>query len=329
MIRSMHLIEGREVRTGLNRAQFREVIAGGAGLLWVDIQGEPREGVEPLLKEDFGFHPLAIDDALHETHVPKVDDWGGYLYIVLHGVVNATLQAEDGMETDEIDIFVGDRYIVTLMDHRIPAVDRVWEVVQRDQRTLPQGIGRLLYRIIDETEGDYLPLLDSIDDTLSRIEDDIFANPEPKLLAEVFSLKRVLLRMRRGLAPQREVINKLARGDFQHFSQEDRIYFRDVYDHLVRLNDILESLRDLVGSALEIYLSVVSNRLNDVLKTLTIITTLFMPLSFIAGFFGMNYFQATDLFASWTGRLSFVTVLGVMVATPILMYTWMRRRAFV
>ncbi|MGH2621876.1 MAG: magnesium/cobalt transporter CorA [Anaerolineales bacterium] len=329
MIRSMHFMEGAELRTDLSRDEFREVIANGEGLLWVDIQKEPRETVEPLLREVFGFHPLAIDDALDETHVPKVDDWGTYLYLVLHGVLNSTVGQEDGLQTDEIDIFAGSRYIVTFQDYPIPAVDRAWNVVQRDPRVLTQGAGHLLYRIIDETESDYLTLLDSIDETLSRIEDEIFANPEPALLSEVFSLKRVLLRIRRGIAPQREVINKLARGDFQQFSPEDRMYFRDVYDHLVRLNDILESLRDLVGSAMEIYLSVVGNRLNDVLKTLTIITTLFMPLSFIAGFFGMNFFQATDLFASWTGRLSFVTVIGLMLATPILMYTWMRRRAWV
>jgi magnesium transporter len=244
-------------------------------------------------------------------------------------VLTSAVQDGKELKTDEIDIFAGSRYIVTFQDFPIPALDRVWSAVQRDPRVLGRGAGHLLYRIIDETEVDYLELLDSIDENLSRIEDEIFANPEPTLLSEVFSLKRVLLRIRRGIAPQREVINKLARGDFQQFSPEDRMYFRDVYDHLVRLNDILESLRDLVGSALEIYLSVVSNRLNDVLKTLTIITTLFMPLTFIAGFFGMNFFQATDLFASWTGRISFVIVLAVMVGTPVLMYSWMRRRAWV
>jgi len=329
MIRSMHLVEGQELRTQLSRDEFREVLANGEGLLWVDIYQEPRETVEPLLREVFSFHPLAIDDALDETHVPKVDDWGAYLYVVLHGVLNSAVQDGKELKTDEIDIFAGSRYIVTFQDFPIPALDRVWSAVQRDPRVLGRGAGHLLYRIIDETEVDYLELLDSIDENLSRIEDEIFANPEPTLLSEVFSLKRVLLRIRRGIAPQREVINKLARGDFLQFSPEDRMYFRDVYDHLVRLNDILESLRDLVGSALEIYLSVVSNRLNDVLKTLTIITTLFMPLTFIAGFFGMNFFQATDLFASWTGRISFVIVLAVMVGTPILMYSWMRRRAWV
>jgi magnesium transporter len=325
----MYWVEGHPSRTDLGREELRALVVSPSGLLWVDIQGEPRETVEPLLREVFGFHPLAIDDALHETHVPKVDAFEGFLYVVLHGVVNAELEAGKEVVMDEIDIFVRSHSIVTFRDHPIPAVDRVWDLAQRDERAPNQGAGRLLYRIIDETEGDYLPLMDSIDDTLSRIEDEIFSKPEPSLLSEVFSLKRVLLRLRRGIAPQREVINKLARGDFEQFSPEDRIHFRDVYDHLVRLNDIVESLRDLVGSALEIYLSVVSNRLNEVLKTLTIITTLFMPLSFIAGFFGMNFFQATDLFVSWTSRLSFLVVFGLMLATPILMYSWMRRRAFI
>src|SRR3970040_3100547 len=113
MIRSMHLMEGAELRTELSRDEMREVIYNGPGLLWVDIQKERRESVEPLLREVFGFHPLAIDDALDETHVPKVDDWGSYLYVVLHGVLNSTLDREDRLETDEIDIFAGTRYIVT------------------------------------------------------------------------------------------------------------------------------------------------------------------------------------------------------------------------
>ena len=328
MIRSMHFVEGRELRTDLEQEQFRELLTKDEGLLWVDIQNEPRETVERLLREVFGFHPLAIDDALHETHIPKLDDWGAYLYVVLHGVVSNQQEA-DGFDTSEIDIFAGSRYIVTYQNRPVPAVDRVWELVQRDQRSLGRGVGRLLYRIIDETEADYMPLLDSIDEVLSRSEDEIFARPDPSVLAEVFALKRSLLRLRRAIAPQREVINKLARGDFGQFSAEDQMYFRDVYDHLVRLNDILESLRDLVGSALEIYLSVVSNRLNEVLKTLTIITTLFMPLSFIAGFFGMNFFGATTEFLSWTERSSFMGVLGVMVVTPIIMVLWMRRRTWV
>jgi magnesium transporter len=130
------------------------------------------------------------------------------------------------------------------------------------------------------------------------------------------------------MTPQREVLNKLARGDFAVIDPQDRVYFRDVHDHLVRLYDIVESLRDLLAGALETYLSVVNNRINEVVKTLTLITTLFMPLSFVVGFFGMNFFQASEPLDIWTGHAAFVLTLLVLVLTPLGMYLWMRRRAW-
>ena len=141
-------------------------------------------------------------------------------------------------------------------------------------------------------------------------------------------MKRALLYLRRIMAPQREVLNKLARGDFIVVSGDDRPFFRDVYDHLVRLYDISEGLRDLVSGALDTYLSVVNNRMNEVMKTLTVITTLFMPLAFVVGFFGMNFFEVTRPLPVWTGRVAFVVVLCAMVVTPVAMYLWMRRRAW-
>ena len=147
-------------------------------------------------------------------------------------------------------------------------------------------------------------------------------------MEQIFSLKRATLYLRRIIAPQREVLNKLARGDFEVLSEDDRGFFRDIYDHLVRLHDIAEGLRDLVGGALDTYLSVVSNRMNEVMKTLTIITVLFMPLAFLTGFFGMNFFEVGNPLPAWTSRLAFILLLLGMVATPAVMYLWMRRRAW-
>ena len=130
------------------------------------------------------------------------------------------------------------------------------------------------------------------------------------------------------MGPQREVLNKLARGDYATIDAGDRVFFRDVYDHLVRLHDITESLRDLVSGALDTYLSVVSNRMNDVMKTLTVITTLFMPMSFLAGFFGMNFFQATVPFEAWTGRVAFGLMITAMILLPLGIFLWIRRRAW-
>jgi magnesium transporter len=134
--------------------------------------------------------------------------------------------------------------------------------------------------------------------------------------------------LRRIVAPQREVLNKLARGEYDVIDEERRVFFRDVYDHLVRMHDIIEGLRDLVSSALDTYLSVVNNRMNDVMKALTVITTLFMPLSFLSGFFGMNFFQPVVSLNAWTGSLAFGLTLGAMALLPAGMYLWMRRRAW-
>jgi len=147
-----------------------------------------------------------------------------------------------------------------------------------------------------------------------------------QLLEEIFTLKRSLLHLRRILMPQREVFNKLARGDDHVIDKQERVFFRDIYDHMVRLYDISESLRDLISGALETYLSVINNRMNDVMKTLTIITTLFMPISFLTGFFGMNFFAADPPFAGWTSQPMLVVLLCILVLLPVGMFIWMRSR---
>jgi len=184
----------------------------------------------------------------------------------------------------------------------------------------------LLYRIADEIVDEYLTAIDELDVRIEDLEDRIFDDPQQEVVEEIFTLKRSLLHLRRILAPQREVFNKLARGDFDLIPKQDQLLFRDIYDHLVRLHDIIESLRDLVGGSLETYLSIVSNRMNEVMKTLTIFTALFMPLTFLTGFFGMNYFQPAITLSAWTGAEAFFVMMGLIIATPVLMYFWMRRR---
>jgi magnesium transporter len=199
-------------------------------------------------------------------------------------------------------------------------------VCQRDKRLLQKGAGHLLYKLIDELVSDYMPVVEQIDETIDQIEDQIFGEPSPLILEQIFTLKRALLRLRRIIGPQREVVNKLARGDYATVATEERVFFRDVYDHLVRLYDITENLRDLTASALDTYLSVVNNRMNEVMKTLTVITTLFMPLSFLVGFFGMNFFQPVVPLSAWTGKVAFGLTLAAMVLAPVGMYLWMKAR---
>jgi magnesium transporter len=327
MIRSLYYTQDGRLRTDLGPDEFPAALRDVDGLLWVDFSDELPEACEPILRETFGFHPLAVDDALEESHIPKVDDWGQYVYLVLHAVVFDP--RDDGqVGTLELDVFLGKNYLVTHQAQPVAALDRVWTACQRDERHLRIGVAHLLYELADELVADYMPVIDGIDEAIDQIEDQVFENPTPSLLEQLFLLKRALLRLRRIIAPQREVLNKLARGDYSVIDARYGVFFRDVYDHLVRLHDITESLRDLVGSALDTYLSVVNNRMNDVMKTLTIITTLFMPISFLAGFFGMNFFQPVAPLDVWTGRAALGLTLVAVVLMPVGMYLWMRRRAW-
>jgi len=299
------------------------------GLLWVDFCGEPNETCEPILREVFGFHPLAVDDALQETHTPKVDDWGDYVYIVLNSLDYDEELTDNALHTDELDIFLGNNYVVTHHDEPIAALDLVWIACQRDLRHTKNGADHLLYKIVDFIVAGYMPIVTRIDDELDDIEDQVFNKPTRDTLEQIFSLKRVLLSMRRVITPQREVLNKLARDDYRVIDPHDRVFFRDVYDHLVRLQDLNESMRDLVAGALDTYLSVINNRMNDVMKTLTVITTLFMPISFIAGFFGMNFFEPTAHLTSWTSNPAFIVMLSITIMLPVFMFLWMRSRTWV
>ena len=300
----------------LSLAEITEILSKKDGFLWLDLDGDKIETCEPILIDIFKFHPLAVEDALQEIHVPKVDDWVDYLYLVLHTGDN---WEGDHLETDELDLFVGRNYLVSYHVQSISAIDKVWQMFKRGERLGASGVARVLYELLDEIAMDYMRLIDRMDEKVEEIEDSVIHEPDKKLLEKLILIKRSLLSLRRVVSPQREVLNKLSRGDFKVIQEDMRIYYRDIYDHYVWIQDILENLRDLVSGVLDMYLSVVNNRMNDVMKILTIITTLFMPLSFMTGFFGMNFFQPVDAMGYWTSSPSLMVVLIIMVMMPLLM----------
>lgn len=328
MIRSLYYSPGKPIRTDISADEFPRLLRDRKGLLWLDFMSEPTEVAEPILRS-FNFHPLAIDDALRETHLPKIDDWGDYIYIALNAMNYKQEQGVFESEIDELDIFLGKNFVVTIHDQLLSSIEDAWSVCQRDLRHVQGGPDHLLYRIVDALVGSYMPLVEQIDHQIDQIEDQVFDNPTRNTLEQIFALKRLLLSMRRIILPQREVLNKLARDDYRVIDPKDRIFFRDIYDHLVRLHDINESLRDLVGGAMDTYLSVINNRMNEVMKALAIITTLFMPITFVTGFFGMNFFEPVAGLLGWTSETLFQVTLTVMLGLPIVMYFWMRRRTWV
>lgn len=294
-------------------------------VVWIDFEDVPVEKAEPILLNTFKFHHLAVDDALEETHVPKIDDWGSYLYIVLNAIT-ITHEQSLTLHTHELDIFLGKNYLVTHHDDRLPFIDKTWTTLARDTRPYKFGPDRLLYKLIDDMVSEYMNQVDLLDDEMDLIEDEVLTKAKRDTLERIFSIKRMVLSMRRIFGPQREVLNKLARDEYDVIDQSERIFFRDIYDHLVRIHDLNENMRDLISGALETYLSVINNRMNEVMKILTIITTLFMPLTFLTGFFGMNFFSPAGGLNAWTDTAAFSISMGIFISTPILMFIYMRRK---
>ena len=310
-------------------ARVEESIKDHGGLLWVDIQG-PDEHVgthlENWLCEHFQFHVLAVEDALRQTHIPKVDDWGEYLYIVFH--VARIVPATDALELLELDIFLGKNYLITYHTVALPILDQDRQSIERDPRDrLRQGADHLLVRFLELAIDQSLKVIENLDEQVDDIQNAVIENATPRNLKAIFRIKRSAIQLHKILSPQREVLNRLARDPYQPIQPKHRVYFRDLYDHVVRIHDISESLRDLISGTLETYLSVVANRTNDIMKTLTIVTVMFMPMTFIVGFFGMNFFGETLAFTSPLPKgLLFWGSSAIMAISPCFIWIYARRK---
>jgi magnesium transporter len=310
--------------------RIAEALADAKGTLWVDIFDPASNSarVEPLLRDVFGFHPLAIEDALQESHVPKVDNWDRYLYLVFQAV--EFTPHDQAMLLHEVDFFLGANFLVTYHLDRMGALEQARANLERENgRRLQEGADHLLYQVLDLLVADYLPVIEHLDDAIDAAQDEVFGSPTPATLHKIFRIKRAAVRLHRSLIPQREVLNRLARDPYDPIDAHDRVYFRDVYDHTVRLHDISETLRDLISGALDTYLSAIANRTNEIMKTLTLVTVMFLPVSFLAGFFGMNFFgENIVLRVSLPAKALLWLTCLIMVVTPAMMAVWARRRGW-
>jgi magnesium transporter len=306
-------------------------LADTEGTLWVDVHDPPglaNESVDTLFRAVFRFHPLAIEDALTDSHVPKVDDWSDYLFIVF-----PTIEFDEETHDlclQELDMFVGKNYVVTYHRVPMPVLSQLRASIERDPASrLRHGSASLLYHILDNIVADYLPAIEHLDDAIDAAQDEVFGKPTTRTLQRIFRVKRSALRLHRTLSPQREVLNRLARDDYEPIEADERVYFRDVYDQIVRIHDISESLRDLIAGALDTYLSAISNRTNDIMKALTLVTVMFLPISFVTSFFGMNFFSENlAVNAKLPAGLLFWGSCLIMVLTPLGMWIWAKRRGW-
>src|SRR6185503_14734340 len=253
---------------------------------WIDIK-EQSEAEMKLLGERFPFHHLTLEDCLHFDQRPKVEEYDDYLFVVLHAFAcpNESCDAE----AEEVHFFLGSQnYLITVHTTDIAAIDAVWKRAASDTGLASRGADFLLYLVSDAIVDANFPILDRIADALEAIEDSVLERQSPDDLARIFRLKRTLVLMRKVLSPERDVFAVLSKRGDARISEKTAFYFRDVYDHLVRIYESIDAGRDLLGNALDAYLSMTSNRTNEIMKRLTLLSAVFLPLTFITGFFGQN-----------------------------------------
>jgi magnesium transporter len=291
---------------------------------WIDLTASDAEALE-LLREKFDFHPLAIEDCAHLDQRPKLEEYRDHLFLVTQGFTCAGTRVEE-LELHEVHAFVGDRYLVTVHADEVPALEGAWKRVASDKRPLERGVDFVYYLIADAVVDSNFPILDRIADELEELEDKVLENPQRQDLARIFELKRHLVMMRKVLSPQRDTMAMLSRRGDARVSERTSLYFRDVYDHLSRINESIEANRDLLGNALEAYLSAVSNRTNEIMKYLTLLSAIFLPLSFIVGFFGQN-FEDLPGAPDWVHSSELMQgMLALCFATPVSMLLWFRHK---
>ncbi len=295
-----------------------ELLADKQNLVWLDLEKATPEEAS-LLSTCFNFHPLAIEDCITETLLPKIDNFGDYLFLVLHG---SLATADQEFATAEINFFLGRNYLVTYHDEPSRSVNRTKERCLKKGPPMTLGADFLLHDILDGMVDHYFPVLDRFDQAVDRVEEKVFSNPSKEILNEIISLKKEVMALRRVTGPQREILNRLSRDKFRVVSSKAAVYYRDVYDHLVRITDLAESYRDIISGVLEAYLSQISNRLNEIMKVLTIFTATMMPLTLITGIYGMNFEHMPEL----QSRYGYFAVLGTMLALGVGMFWYFRRK---
>ena len=253
--------------------------------VWVALES-PTPAEARLLSDVFHFHELAVEDALMQVHHPKIESYGDYLYLILHGI---DFQAsEHCFTTKDVDFFLGAQYLVTVHAGMSRSIDKIGSVCTKDDRVLGEGPGLLMYRIVDTMVDNYRPEIEKLGERLDEMEEEVFEKPNTALARRILDFKRDIASLRRIVLPQRDAVGRLARREFPMISEQLAYRFRDVHDHLVRLSDEAMFFQDRITSILDAHLSAVSNQLNQVMKVLTIIATLFMPLTFVTGLYGMN-----------------------------------------
>jgi len=281
--------DGGNVRTDLSVDEIREAVRAGTGTLWVDIDIRDPQAVA-LMSDVFHFHPLAIEDSLNPNSRVKIEEYSTFLILVVRTIafVEVTEDPYD-IETVNLNCFLGKNYLVTAHGGHTSPIDQTRAALQKKPELVSAGPSRLMHAVVDEAVNAYFPILDQLDEFMDTLEEKVFASFDQSALREIFSVKRLVLSLRRHLAPERDVFNVLTNRPTTLLTPDAQVYFRDIYDHVLRINDSLEAYRELLSNTLDSYLTQVSNRLGSVTKALSVVATISLPFVVVSGMWGMNF----------------------------------------
>ena len=292
-------------------------------VVWI-VAFDHDEATEGILRDVLKLHPLTVEDVIVDLPFPKIEQFDRYLYVVAHGI-DQHEGTPDSLQTTELDIVLGDRFVLTHQTREMRSVNAVRAEIDRGCHLFEKGAAWIVHALMDHLTDHYLPLMDAFDLAIDAVETEAVTQPTRAALQRIFSLKHSLMTLRRIASHQREILLRLSRAEFALIPLPLVPFFRDVHDHFTRVSDLCDSYRELVSGALEAYLSTTSNRMNEIMKVLTAIATIMMPLTFIAGVYGMNFEHMPEL--KWQYGYAFVWAVMIAIAAVMLVY-FRRKRWF-
>lgn len=316
MIKSFFYQVGEGVKVIEDVANFDKLMATPDSLLWVDMC-KPNDKELFILTHDFHFHPLAIEDVISERPRTKIDDYDKYLFLVFQAA--DFIGREHGLKVTEVDFFLGKNSLVTVHydEHRL--FDHLYYRAERDERLISRGADFLLHTVIDAIVDNYNSTLDIFEYEVDRVEDDVLSEPDEETVKSIFTLRRDIVQLKRIVLPQKEVIGRLSHPGWDLVSDKATVYFADIHDHLISINDLADSHREILNSSLEAYYSSIHTKTNEIIKFLTIFTGLFIPPTFLVGIWGMNFDFMPELNQPW-GYWAALSFIGLVIGSLLLFF---------
>ena len=314
-----HNLEEREIDRIEDCFAFKE----SPSITWINIDGLHDTGIIERIGERFDLHPLVLEDIVHTDQRPKVEDFENYLFIILKMLF--TDEGSSTINTEQFSLILRSNLVITFQEREGDVFDPIRERLRKGKgRIRRMGSDYLAYALMDAIVDNYFIVLEMLGEQIESLEAELMKDPDQNTMRTIHNLKRELIMLRRSVWPLREVINRLERDETYLIQEKTTVFLRDVYDHTIHIIDSIETFRDMVSGMLDLYLSIISNRMNEVMKLLTLIATIFIPLTFIAGIYGMNFKHMPELDWNW----GYPAVLVLMLAIGIIMVLWFKRKRF-